>query len=47
LVVDPPSEREEVSVPSVKKRKGSKKAQAGIEDWFVNTRIEEPGIDDS
>jgi hypothetical protein len=48
LVVDPPSERDEASVPSVtKKRKGSKKAQAGIEDWFVNTRIEEPGIDDS
>lgn len=30
-----------------KKREITQKGQGGIEDWFVNTRIEEPGIDDS
>lgn len=50
LVVDPPSEREEMAVPSAasKRRKASKeKAQGGIEDWYVNTRNEEPGMDDT
>ena len=50
LVVDPPSEREEIAVPSAasKRRKASKKkAQGGIEDWYVNTRNEEPGMDDT
>ena len=49
LVVDPPSEREEMAVPSAasKRRKASKKAPGGIEDWYVNTRNEEPGMDDT
>lgn len=49
LVVDPPSEREAMVVPSAatKKRKVTKKGQGGIEDWFVNARNEEPAIDDS
>ena len=48
LVVDPPSETDDLTIPSMtRKRKVSQKGHAGIEDWFVNTRIEELGIDDS
>jgi len=45
LVVDPPAaQMAEVTLPTKKKR--TKKVKNGIEEWFVNTQNEEPGIDD-
>ena len=45
LVVDPPvAPLTEVTVPT--KKKTTKKVKGGIEEWFVNTQYEVPGIDD-
>jgi hypothetical protein len=44
-VVDPPTTGSETVVTT--KRKRGKKVQGGIEEWFVNTVNDEPGIDDS
>jgi hypothetical protein len=44
LVVDPPAVLKSVAAP---KRKKAKKGKGGIDEWFVNTQIEAPSIDDS
>ena len=35
------------TVQAGRKKKGTKKGQGGIEEWFVNTRNDVPAIDDS
>jgi len=48
LVVDPPAERQEGTVLSGgRKKRSTTKGKGGIEEWFVNTRNDVPGIDDS
>jgi hypothetical protein len=45
-VVDPSGVREDIIATTTKKKK-PRKEKGGIEEWFVNTRNEDPGIDDS
>jgi hypothetical protein len=45
-VVDPLGVSEEV-IPTAAKKRKTRKEKGGIEEWFVNTRNEVPGIDDS
>lgn len=44
LVVDPPSPQ---ATEAPVRKKQAKKDKGGIEEWFVNTRGDLPGIDDS
>jgi len=44
LVVDPPVVRTE-SVGAIRKKR-AKKVTGGIEEWFINSGNEVPGIDD-
>ena len=46
LVVDPPAVQTTETVVRVKKRK-PREVKGGIEEWFVNSGNEAPGIDDS
>jgi hypothetical protein len=43
LVVDPPGPHAE----SLVRKKKARKERGGIEEWFVNMRGEEAGIDDT